>query len=81
MGYFSNGTEGMDYQARFCDRCWHDLNRDCPVWLAHLMYNYEQLRDNAELEKVLELLIPRTADRLYNEQCKMFIDREGKPHV
>lgn len=24
MGYFSNGTEGMDYYARWCERCVHD---------------------------------------------------------
>jgi hypothetical protein len=23
MGYFSNGTEGMDYEAQYCDKCVH----------------------------------------------------------
>jgi hypothetical protein len=73
MAYFSNGTEGMDYQARYCERCVHDINQDCPVWLAHLMHNSAGCNDN---EHILHLLIPRSKDRLTNEQCRMFHKRK-----
>lgn len=69
MGYFSNGTEGMDYQRRYCDRCVHDINQDCPVWLLH------QIHNSAECNKpdsFLHVLIPITKDGLYNDQCKLF---------
>ena len=79
MGYFSNGTEGMDYQERFCNRCVHDKNQDCPVWLVHLVFNYEQLKNHPKqhgpMRELLSALIPERADHLGNEQCKMFIER------
>ena len=37
MGYFSNGTEGYEYQAKYCDRCknWRDTKKaggpGCPI--------------------------------------------------
>ncbi len=68
MGYFSNGSEGRDYQERFCKLCVHDVKEDCRVWLAHLMEN-----GNKESRTVLDALIPRTADGCGNEQCTMFL--------
>lgn len=71
MGYFSNGSEGMDYEARYCVRCVHangpDGTSGCAVWLAHLLHNYGNTH-----APVLNLLIPRTQDGLDNEQCAMF---------
>lgn len=78
MGYFSNGTEGEMYEAKYCRRCLHyETDPDweghpeacCPVWLIHLMFNYEQLK-NKDLETTLSLLIPK--DGVYNGQCTMF---------
>lgn len=73
MGYFSNGTEGRDYQDKWCFRCLHD-NYDkqifCPIWDAHLSYAYD-----GDYAAVLDLLIPRTKDGLGNERCTMFVDR------
>jgi len=72
MGYFSNGTEGMDYEARYCDRCLHQENPDgtgCAVWLAHLLYNYDDCNNP---KSILHILIPRTKDGIGNEQCSMF---------
>ena len=66
MGYFSNGTEGRDYQATFCNRCELDVDEKCPVWLAHLMHNGE---DNP----VLDLLIPRDENGR-NLQCDCFVE-------
>jgi len=73
MGYFSNGTEGMDYQNNYCSRCVHDVNSDCPIWLAHLIYNYAEC--NKE-DSILHMLIPRTEDGLDNEQCRLFIKKD-----
>lgn len=76
MGYFSNGTEGMVYEAQWCDRCEHQDGPDgqsgCAVWLAHLLYSYKLC--NAE-DNPLNVLIPRSEDRLSNEQCRMFLKK------
>ena len=43
MGYFSNGSEGMDYEERYCKRCIHygpEEGPGCPIWFAHLVYAY-----------------------------------------
>ena len=77
MGYFPNGSAGADYQDRFCDHCVHDENNDCPVWLAHLLYNGRDCNDD---ESILHLLIPFTKDKLGNEQCLLFVHRkDGEP--
>jgi len=71
MGYFSNGSEGELYYEDFCSRCIHDKDQSCPVWGAHLMYNYQEC-NNAD--SILHMLIPRSPDRLSNEQCLLFIE-------
>lgn len=69
MGYFSNGTEGMDYEAQWCDHC---LHRDgCAVWMAHTLYNYKECNNP---DSILHILIPLTEDGLGNERCTMFVD-------
>ena len=78
MGYFSNGTEGMGYRDRYCDRCKHDINEDCAVWLAHLVANYEECNKK---ESVLHILIPRSEDGLRNEQCRMFVERDDPEYL
>jgi hypothetical protein len=70
MGYFANGTEGADYQETYCVKCAHDQNNDCPVWLMHLLWNYEQHKDD-EIRASLDRLIPFKDGE--NQQCKMFI--------
>jgi hypothetical protein len=72
MGYFSNGTEGMLYQEEYCDRCEHDVNEDCAVWLLHLMHSYELCNTP---NNFLDALIPRNKEGCYNEKCKMFTPR------
>jgi len=70
MGYFPNGTEGMLYQERYCDRCVHcSEEHGCPVMLAHELWNYEEC-NNAQ--SVLHRMIPRTDDDLDNGQCFAF---------
>ena len=57
MGYFSNGTEGMDYQEEYCFKCrnWSD-EKGCAVWTAHEFRNYKEA-DNPD--SILHDLIPR----------------------
>lgn len=77
MGYFSNGSEGQFYQARYCDRCMHQPddpnNGGCYVWFAHMLHNYDECNNK---DSVLHLLIPRSKDGLGNEKCRMFIPKE-----
>ena len=67
MAYFSNVTEGEDYQRHWCDKCVHDLNLNCPVWLAHLVYNNEQ-----PAQSILDMLIPRGTNGIHNARCALF---------
>lgn len=69
MGYFSNGSEGMAYQERYCERCVHDAQNDCPIWGAHLLYSG---RDANDPTSILHLLIPLSDDGLGNKECLLF---------
>ena len=72
MAYFSNGSEGTQYEHDFCSRCVH--YDGCPVWGLHLLWNYEQ-DGNPDKEEALSMLIPRSQDELDNEECKMFYEK------
>jgi len=76
MGYFPNGTAGMDYEERYCLRCVHQKLDDggCAVWFAHMLKNYSECND---ANSILHILIPFGDDRLSNEQCRMFYAKEG----
>lgn len=65
MGYFSSGTEGMDYEARYCARCRFYADGACPVLQAHLLWNYDECN---KPESVLHKMIPRGKDG-FNERC------------
>jgi hypothetical protein len=69
MAYFPNGTSGGMYREQYCDRCKWDKDQNCPIWAAHLMHNYEEC--NKE-DSILHMLIPRSKDRLDNEECFFF---------
>ncbi len=76
MGYFSNGSEGMDYQAAWCDRCVHDdpeAQRFCPIWGLHLEWNpcEEGDRDHA-----CQKFIPRVG--IWNGACTMFASNDAE---
>lgn len=75
MGYFSNSTEGHAYEARWCERCVHSgpNGKPCQVWGAHLLYAYGA---EGKTKEVLDLLIPRAANDLSNNQCSMFVTVE-----
>jgi len=76
MGYFSNGSEGHDYQERYCWRCVH-WNRDfgCPAWQIHQVINYDECNKK---DSVLHQMIPRLEDGT-NGKCFAFIERKEKP--
>lgn len=75
MGYFSSGSEGMDYEEHWCRRC---LNGDgegagrCVVWMLHELKNYDECN---KPDSILHYLIPRTKDGLGNGKCEMFKQR------
>ena len=73
MGYFSNGSEGMDYQRRYCDRCEHDHPEfGCPIWHAHLEWNYEECNND---DSILHKMIPRTDGG--NGECTFMVGKNG----
>ena len=70
MGYFSSGTEGMDYQERWCMRCVHSgCKHGCPVMRAQVFWNYDECN---KPDSILHKMIPRTKDGLGNEECFAF---------
>ena len=73
MGYFSNGSQAADYQAKFCEHCFHDRDNSCPVLMLHLLWNYDAVGSNADKTKEIALntFIPRKG--IENKQCLMFV--------
>ena len=80
MGYFSNGTEGDNYEHNYCRRCIHSPLKDddpfCPVWELHLLHNYDECN---KPDSFLHTLIPRTDDGLGNKRCRMFVKDTVRP--
>jgi len=71
MAYFSNGLEGMDYQARYCDKCANaDDDGMCAIWDAHLVFAYGA---EGDMKGVLNMLIPEGEDG-FAAQCSMWRD-------
>ena len=75
MGYWSNASEGFDYKERYCARCAHNQeDKPCAVLEAHMLYNYKEANKKGS---ILHILIPRTANGLANDECRMFWPRDG----
>jgi hypothetical protein len=75
MGYFANGTEGTIYEEAYCRRCVHygpEEGPGCPIWFAHLLYNYDECNSDSNAKTMLDMFIPINAETLANEQCTMF---------
>lgn len=73
MGYFANGTEGAEYEAKYCSKCIHygdDEAPGCPVMFAHLLYNYQECDKDGS---ILHILIPRKGTE--NLKCTMFVQK------
>lgn len=79
MGYFSNGTEGDMYEAKYCANCVHGESDPekpvCPVMLAHLFYAYEECNSKSNAKHILDTLIP--IDGAFNAQCSMFVPADA----
>jgi deoxyribodipyrimidine photolyase-like uncharacterized protein len=80
MAYFSNGTEGMNYESQYCDHCIHFKERDssgsqsCPIWDLHFEFNYDQHRKTKTgkaIARFLSSLIPMNKDG-FADECSMF---------
>lgn len=85
MGYFPNGSAGMDYEATYCERCvnWKDNgsgSEGCFIFDLHLLWNYDACNgkdapsDSVKKSKweALEHFIPTRKDGIGCEQCRMF---------
>lgn len=76
MAYFSNGTEGMDYEEKYCSKCVHrdgpDGKSGCPVWLAHLLFAYDECNNKSNAKAILDILIPMKEPEHFAAQCSMF---------
>ena len=86
MAYFSNGTEGLMYQEKYCERCkyWvRDIDKigsdlGCPVWQLHELYNGE-----TEWQPTLNRLIPMEPRvingirHIFAGECTTFWPRKG----
>jgi len=84
MAYFSNGSEGMQYQSKYCDHCinWREdpdvpKSWGCPIIDLHMDGNYDQCKDTPAgrfWKKVLEQFIPTGEDH-FAKQCRMFLKK------
>ena len=77
MGYFSNGSMGMDYEAQYCDRCIHGEGEfnECEVWGLHFELNYAECN---KPDSILHRLIPKLKGPPFNGKCKMFMKKGEK---
>ena len=67
MGYFSNSTEGMDYEQSYCESCVH--YDDCSVLVAHQLFQGDPNPPVKGEQAVLDLFIER--DDIVNKKCTM----------
>ena len=77
MAYFPNGASGDHYEERYCLRCVHLDGKDgmgCPVWNLHKDAGFLKVP-----RVVLDALIPMDADRVYPEECAMFVEAPENP--
>jgi len=87
VGYFSNGAEGLDYEATWCERCVNGPDNSgsmCPIWLLHHEWNTDSCRygwpsttdpevkaDSLAKKAALDFFIPCIGG-IYNGGCRMF---------
>ncbi len=68
MGYFSNGTDGMIYEDKYCGNC---ANQEkCHILVLHHLHNYTK---NYVKRMMLDEFIPRN-EKGENLECKMFLN-------
>lgn len=81
MAYFSNGTEGAMYEDYYCSRCIHydreiGVDKPCPIWMAHLLFSYEECNEDSNAKTMLDMLIPMKEDGITPDECSMFVPRD-----
>ena len=81
MGYFSNGTEAMTFESKWCERCCNYRGEEgakgCAVMDAHLLYAYELCNEEDHPgKKILDMLIPMDEKGLFCDKCAMFLSME-----
>lgn len=85
MAYFSTGTEGAEYEEKWCENCVRNP-QECAVMGIQLLYNYDQFTDGKRegmITTILDALIPQDCElktedgsvSLWPGRCRMFIDR------
>lgn len=73
MAYFSNSTEGMEFEDSVCAGCLHhekDEGAVCPVMGAHIAY-----QGTKEARGVLDMLISR--NEKHEAVCHLFVEAPG----
>lgn len=84
MAYFSNGTEGMDWEERNCVHCANARSEDdggCPITDLHFEFNYEQGTKGKTAKTIkhfLDVLIPSEKKEwgTFAGKCSMFLDKK-----
>ena len=69
MGYFPSGLSLDAYENDYCINCANYAEGECTVFCMHLLWNYDQV-DNEAVRKMLNILIPR--EGIDNTECAMF---------
>ena len=81
MAHFYCGTQGIDYECKWCFECINyrpvedmdDGTCNCPILEAHYLWNGDK-----EVRKVLDLLIPE--DGQFPGRCSMYVNK-NKPEL
>lgn len=78
MGYFSNGTEGEIYYAKYCSGCRHDDGDEklCPIWTMHLIHNGDD-----DMSDTLGMFIPVDDRTGENKRCLFFSTQDDSIDV
>ena len=71
MAYFCNGSDGMNFEDRWCSRCLHypDNGESCEIIFLHQIYQGDD-----KCQPLLDTLITQK-----DRECKMFISK--KRHI
>jgi len=86
MAYFSNGEEGRQYQAQYCDNCAYwapdtmgiGSDAGCPIWFLHELHVGDKSDDGSypDWHFVLDHLIPMKDG--YPDQCYTYLPKHSR---
>jgi hypothetical protein len=70
MAYFSNGSEGMVFDAQ-CSKCKFG-DKPCPIAAIQINYNYDQLKDSSGIaRKIMDELVKDDGTCTVYEMAKL----------